>query len=284
MTTISQALAQSVEILQEISDTPNLDAQILLANTLDRPRAWVISHPGKRLSPDQINKYQAGIKSLAEGMPLPYLIGKWDFFGLDFYINPHTLIPRPETELLVELAIGEIAERTGRLIAADVGTGSGCIAIALAKNCGNISVIASDISLDALNIARKNSVHHDLNDQILFIQTELLPPVAIKYDLICANLPYIPSSTLRTLKIYGHEPNLALDGGIDGLDHISKLIAYSPAYTKAGTTLLLEIDSTQTSQVQSIAKKHFPTAEINIFADLAKHDRVLKIQIPDNQD
>lgn len=284
MTTISQALAKSVEILQKVSNSPNLDAQILLANTLKKPRAWIISHPDGLLSSGQNNSFQAGIKALAGGMPLPYIIGKWEFFGLDFYINPHTLIPRPETELLVELALAIVADNTGRLIAADIGTGSGCIAIALAKNCGKLSVFASDISLAALNIARKNSAHHEVNDQVLFLQADLLPPVAIKYDIICANLPYIPSNTLRTLKIYGHEPNLALDGGIDGLDHISKLIEYSPAYTKAGTTLLLEIDEAQTSQVQFIARKHFPSAEINIIADLAKHDRVLKIQIPDIQD
>lgn len=284
MTTISQALTESVEILHKVSDTPNLDAQILLANTLNKPRVWVITHPDKRLSPDQLNEYQAGIKSISQGMPLPYLIGRWEFFGLGFYINPHTLIPRPETELLVELALGVVADKTDRLIAADVGTGSGCIAIALAKNCGKLSVFASDISLAALKIARKNSKQHNVNNQVLFLQADLLPPVAIKYDIICANLPYIPSNTLQTLKIYGREPNLALDGGKDGLDHISKLIEYSPAYTKAGTTILLEIDSSQSSQVQTIARKHFPSAEINIIADLAKHDRVLQIQIPDIED
>jgi release factor glutamine methyltransferase len=284
LTTISQALAQSVEILQEISDTPNLDAQILLANTLNKPRAWVISHPEERLSLNQFNRYQACIKSLAEGTPLPYIIGSWEFYGLNFNINPQTLIPRPETEILVELALGEILDKTDRLLGADVGTGSGCIAIALAKNYENFSIIASDISLPALRIAKKNSEHHNVNHQILFLQADLLPPVAVKYDIICANLPYIPSGTLQTLKIFGHEPGIALDGGKDGLDHISKLLEISPAYTKSGTIILIEFDSTQASQVQSIARKHFPTAEINIFADLAEQDRVIKIQIPDNQD
>ena len=130
MITISQALAQSIETLQKSSDTPNLDSQILLANTLERPRAWVISHPEENLSISETARFQAGINSLVEGTPLPYIIGKWEFFGLDFFVTPDTLIPRPETELLVEHALQWLGDQPGHRIAADIGTGSGCIAIA----------------------------------------------------------------------------------------------------------------------------------------------------------
>ena len=280
MITISQALHQSVETLEIISDTPNLDAQILLASTLEKPRAWIISHPEYKLSPTEVSLYQAGIKSLVQGKPLPYIIGKWEFFGLDFFVTPDTLIPRPETELVVELALESVDLHENHRLAADIGTGSGCIAVALAKNSPELSIIASDISLAALNIARKNALLHGMDDRIYFLQSDLFSALSIQFDIICANLPYIPSKTLPTLNIYGREPGKALNGGLDGLDQISQLLASAPDRIKPGATLLIEIDSSQGNQVQSLAKTHFPSASISLHKDLAQHDRIVKIQLP----
>ncbi len=280
MITISQALYQSVETLNKISYTPNLDAQILLANTLEKPRAWVISHPEVELSFSENSRFQDGINSLVEGIPLPYIIGKWEFYGLEFIVTPETLIPRPETELMVELALEWLGKHQGRRSAADVGTGSGCIAVAIAKNSPDVSFIASDISHSALRIARKNSVQHGVNERINFLQADLMSPISHQFDLICANLPYIPSQRLPTLKIHGHEPDTALNGGKDGMEFISELLVTSSTYTQPGALLLIEIDSSQGRKFQSAAKNLFPYAEISLHTDLAHHDRLVKIQLP----
>ena len=280
MITISQALNQSVETLYKISDSPNLDAQILLASTLEKPRAWVISHPEQKLSPTEYSRYQAGINALVQGKPLPYIIGKWEFYGLDFFVTPDTLIPRPETELVVELALESIGLHESHQLAADIGTGSGCIAVALAKNSPKVSIIASDISISAIKIARRNAVLHGVDERIYFFQSDLLSALSIQFDIICANLPYIPANTLPTLDIYGREPGLALNGGKDGLDYISQLLALAPVYVKPGALLLIEIDSSQGEKVQSIAKMHFPSAGISLHKDLAQQERIVKIQLP----
>lgn len=279
MITISQALKQSIETLQKTSDTPNLDAQILLASTLDKPRAWVISHLEEQIVESELSKFQAGINAMERGTPLPYLVGKWEFFGMDFFITPDTLIPRPETELLVEHALEWFDKNPGHHITADIGTGSGCIAVALAKSTPDVTIIASDISRPALKIARKNSIYHEVEERIHILQSDLLPPISNKLDLICANLPYIPSETLPALKVYGHEPELALNGGEDGLDFITKLFTRSRDYLKPQAAILVEIDQSQAKKALSFAKKCFPDAEINLLRDLANFERMLKIQL-----
>ena len=283
MSTISQALNQSVETLTSISDSPNLDAQILMAHVLEKSRAWIISHPEQELSPTQLSKFQTGISSLEQGKPLPYIIGKWEFYGLEFSITPDTLIPRPETELIVDLALQVLEIREGHTWLADIGTGSGCIAIALAKHTSNVSIFASDISISALKLARNNSILHDVNERIHFLQSDLLNTTSMKFDLICANLPYIPSKTLLQLKIYGHEPENALDGGIDGLKYISRLLELCPQFTKPGAVLLIEIDRSQAKQVYSLAERYFPAGEVTIHKDLAHNDRVVRIQLPQDE-
>ena len=280
MSTISQALTWSVETIKEVSDSPNLDAQVLLANTLDKPRSWVITHPEAKLSPANYHRFQAGINALRQGKPLPYIIGKKEFYGLDFFVTPDTLIPRPETELIVEHALDLLGESKHYHLAADIGTGSGCIAIALAKNSSGVGIFASDISMPALQIAQKNAVHHRVNEKIHFLQCNLLPALSVRFDLICANLPYIPSKTLPKLKVYGHEPQLALDGGESGLEYIAKLIANAPIYSKSGGNLLIEIDDFQGEQVLSIAQTHFPSSDIYLHEDLNHQNRLLEIRLP----
>lgn len=282
MITLSQALKESVETLNKVSDTPNLDAQILLANTLVKSRAWIISHPERILTSSEVSTWRVYLTSLQNGIPLPYVLGHWEFYGMDFNITPDTLIPRPETEIIVEHALDWLQEDPNPHMAVDIGTGSGCIALALVKHDPNLTVVACDISLSALKIAYSNSYQHEVDEQVHFLQCGLLPPLAKKFDLICANLPYIPSETLRNLKVYGREPNLALDGGSEGLDFIVQLLKDAPYYTQPGGLILIEIESNQGSQVKSIAKQHFPFANISLISDLANHDRVVKIQQPQN--
>ena len=282
MITISQALKESVETLNKVSDTPNLDAQILLASTLVKSRPWIISHPERILTSSEVSKWRVNLTSLQNGMPLPYVLGHWEFYGMDFNVTPDTLIPRPETEIIVEHALDWLQGDQNPHVAADIGTGSGCIALALAKHDPNLTVVACDKSLSALKIASSNSYQHELDEQVHFLQCDLLSSLAEQFDLICANLPYIPSETLTTLNVYGREPNLALNGGSEGLDFIARLLKDAPNYTQPGGLILIEIESTQGSQVKSLAKEHFPYANISLISDLANHDRVVKIQQPKN--
>jgi release factor glutamine methyltransferase len=276
--TISQALRESVEILSSLSETPNLDAQILLANILGKPRAWIISHPEYPIPPSETTKWKADLNSLAGGIPLPHIIGHWEFYGLQFKVTPDTLIPRPESEIIVEEALEWLGGRQGTQSAVDIGTGSGCIAVSITRNSTGVITFATDISFAALEVAASNAKLHCVHDQVSFIQADLFPPLKIAFDLICANLPYIPTEDLHQLEVFGREPGLALDGGAQGLTQIARLLEIAPAYTNFESLLLVEIEHTQGDQVQSIARQQFPAAEISLVPDLSGRDRVLKIQ------
>lgn len=267
------------------SDTPDLDASVLLAHILDKPRTWVMAHPELTLTLDQQKQLEDSLARLENGEPFPYVLGHWEFFGLDLEVTPDVLIPRPETELLVEKAIAWLQESPVRKTVADVGTGSGAIAIALAANVRDIHVLATDISFSALEVAHRNARKHSLTRQIDFVQCDLLPPhidpLATEYhfDLICANLPYIPTETLRALPIYGREPALALDGGADGLDIIRKLLHIAPKWLAPNGLILLEIEATRGVQTVSLAYDLFSQAEIHLHRDLAGRDRLLEIKL-----
>jgi len=279
------ALDQVIEAislrLSRLSDTPQLDAQVILAMVLDRPRTWVMAHPESALDPGQASTLEALIQRLEAGEPLPYVLGRWEFFGLELEVTPQVLIPRPETELLVERAIAWLQDSPGRRSVADVGTGSGAIAIALAAHLPDLRITATDISAEALAVARKNAAKFQVVKQIEFLQCDLLPArKASKFDLICANLPYIPTETLRGLPVYGREPSLALDGGADGLDPMRRLLALAPAWLAPHGVLLLEIEATRGTSALSLAYDAFEKAEIHLHQDLAGRDRLLEIRLP----
>ncbi|MFL7893029.1 MAG: peptide chain release factor N(5)-glutamine methyltransferase [Anaerolineales bacterium] len=279
MITIGQALRQGVEKLSEHSETPNLDVQVLLANILNQSRAWIVSHPEVELTTSELSAWQVNLNSLVNGTPLPYVIGHWEFFGLDFKVSPDTLIPRPETEILVEQAISWLDEdhEPGSRVA-DIGTGTGCIAISIAKYNSISTIYATDLSLPALKIAIENAQKHCVADRIEFLVGNLLNPLDTKFDLICANLPYIPAHALPNLEIAHHEPLLALNGGHQGMEQIAQLIKVAPLHLNPGGLLLIEIEKTRADLVQSLAKQHFPAAEISLLQDLSHHDRLVKIQ------
>lgn len=279
---VSDALHYAKIIFSKESDTPALDAQVLLAHVLGQSRTWLLAHAETELTQDQNSKFNQAIGKIQANVPLPYIIGHWEFYGLDFIINPSVLIPRPETELLVEQAINWLRSNPQRRQAADIGTGSGCIAVTLAHQIPDLEVIASDISQDALNIAEQNAQKHQVAQRIRFLQSNLLPPMDIwraKRDLICANLPYIPTATLHTLKVFGREPTLALDGGVDGLNSIRKLLSEVHQYLQPGGFLLLEIDSSQGIAALILAQEAFPDAEVQLLPDLAGHARLIRVEV-----
>lgn len=271
--------------LTPISDTPALDASVLIAHLINRPRTWVMAHPELNLTAEQQKNLDDSLMRLERGESFPYVLGHWEFFGLDFDITPDVLIPRPETELLVEKAIAWLQETPMRRTVADVGTGSGAIAVTIAVNVPNTRILATDISYTALEVAKKNAIKVEVNNQIDFVQCDLLPPHLTeqptdrRFDLICANLPYIPTSTLRKLPIFGREPTLALDGGEDGLELIRHLLNIAPEWLAPNGMILLEIESSRGIQALNLACDLFSEASIQLHQDLAGHDRLLEIMM-----
>jgi release factor glutamine methyltransferase len=276
--------------LEPYSESASLDAQVLLAHFLGKPRAWVLAHPEAQLTGEQERALEQAVKRLQHGEPLPYVLGEWEFFGLSFQVTPAVLIPRPETELLVEQALKWLGARpkvlataAQQLCLADIGTGSGCIAVALASRLPGIQVLATDISEAALQVARQNARRHQAADHLHFLQADLLDAIAptSAFHLLCANLPYIPHETLIRLPVYKQEPTLALDGGADGLQWIDRLLNAARSRLAPGGLVLLEIEASQGQSVPALARQAFPAASVRLLTDLAGRDRLVSIQLPE---
>ncbi len=268
---------------ESFSQTALLDAQVILAHILNKTRAWVIAHPEAILNADQIAALEQFNTRLSAGEPLPYILGSWEFFGLEFTLTPEVLIPRPETELLVEEALSWLKAHPGRRHAIDVGTGSSCIAISLATHLADLHIIACDISESALWIAKKNTLRHRVEQRVHLVCADLLvgiqPPLNRPFDLICANLPYIPLPTLDDLRVSRWEPRLALGGGIDGLDLIRRLLNDIPDKLSPGGMLLMEIEYRQGHAVADLVSAAIQSADVRVLPDLAGHDRLVVCQI-----
>lgn len=275
------------------SDSPELDAQVLLAHVMRLPRARLLASLDAPLTQSQIDSADQAFSRLRAGEPLPYILGHWEFYGLDFHVAPDVLIPRPETELLAEKAIKWLsAAHPSKRSVVDIGTGSGIIAITIARNIPNANILATDISPEALKVAKRNAEKFHVHDRIEFIECDLLPELKVEgrksqvrlstFDLICANLPYIPTQTLRSLPIFGHEPTLALDGGEDGLDIYRRLLDIAPAWLAPGGMILLELEATQGIKALNLAAEKFSKSFTSLHQDLAGHDRLLEISIHEN--
>lgn len=267
--------------LSAVSDTAFIDAQVLLASILEKPRAWVIAYPEHWLNASQVQALYRVMDRLESGEPVPYILGKWEFYGLDFIVTPAVLIPRPETELLVDCALNWLRANPNRRRAADIGTGSGCIAIALAAKISDLAVVASDISMAALTVASQNIAQHRLENRIHLVQLDLLSAVSPtpqkKFDLVCANLPYIPQGTLDTLDRLRWEPVRALNGGESGTEFIQRLLAELPQSINPGGLILLEIEASQGAQVRSLVEEALSASSVKLQHDLAGRDRLVVV-------
>jgi release factor glutamine methyltransferase len=278
--TYKELLKASVMRISLTSYSPALDAEVLLAHTIGETRSWLLAHLELRPSPEHLASFEAGIEKLAEGAPLPYVLGHWEFYGLDFEVTPDVLIPRPETEFLVDKALEWLKHHPGSRRAIDVGTGSGCIAATLASRTPDLQLVATDVSTPALAVAKRNAVKLGVAEKINFIECDLFPTTTQQpgFDLIVGNLPYIPTQTVKSLKIYGKEPIIALDGGEDGLDLIRRLLTLSRHHIIRGGLILLEIEANQGIAALSLAYDMATHATIHLYQDLAGHDRLLEIQ------
>jgi len=279
----------AIKAIGAASQSPRLDAQVLLSHTLGVSRSWLLAHPESPLTASQHKAYWEAVQRRSGGEPLPYILGQWEFYGLEFTVTPAVLIPRPETELLVETALEWLQRNPEKRRLADIGTGSGCIAIALAAHVPDLQVFASDISIHALQVARQNIARNALAERIHLTQADLLSPYplspgsagsALRFDLICANLPYIPADMLQTLAVGQWEPQAALDGGRDGLAHIHRLLADSRSRITPGGILLLEIEATLGDAAQRLVQELLPEAKQRLLPDYAGLDRLLVIESP----
>jgi len=277
--TVGTWLASLHSRLDTASDTPGLDSQLLLARVLGQPRSLVLAHPEAVLASDQAAELEALAARLQAGEPLPYVLGHWEFFGLDFEVTKDVLIPRPETELLVEKALGWLHGHPAGRRLADVGTGSGCIGISLAVNVPDLQVTATDVSCPAVDLACANARRLGVDGRVKCFCSDLLPADRGAFDLIVANLPYIPTGTLRGLRVFGREPTLALDGGMDGLELIRRLLTEVPGRLQSPGLLLMEIEASQGDRVLSLAYDTFSEAEIHLHQDIAGRDRLLEVLV-----
>jgi release factor glutamine methyltransferase len=212
--------------------------------------------------------------------PLAYILGRREFYGLDFIVDRRVLVPRPETELLVERTLEWAGSRLCPLSLADVGTGSGCVAVVLATHQPQATIHALDASADALEVARANVTRHALACRVHLLQSDLLEQLPQQVDAIVANLPYVRSGELETLQpeVRDYEPQAALDGGPDGLAPMRRLLSQAAHHLQPGGAIFLEIGAGQGKATTELARHHFPRSSVGVLPDYAGHDRVLSLQ------
>ncbi len=278
---VSQILSHATQTLIAAGcDTPRLDVEVLLAHVLSRERAWLYAHPGHRPSSTQLTAFHSLVCRRAAREPVAYLVGCREFYGLDFTVGPHVLVPRPETERLIEVALQWAMNLSPLRIIADVGTGSGAIAVTLATKLPQIHVIATDTSASALVVARHNASCHGTADRVHFVQGSLLAPLNGTFDLIASNPPYLSHAELASAppEVARWEPRAALDGGRDGLAIIRLLLRGASKRLHPGGALLIEIGAGQGTDVLRLAGRYFPQATAEIIKDHAARDRILFVR------
>jgi len=261
------------------SESPYLDSLVLLGHISGKSKSEIIAHPTLELTASQNQSLSTAIEKLQDGMPLPYVLGEWEFFRLRFIVTPDVLIPRPETEGLVELALDWLQANPGKRSCLEIGTGSGCIAVSLAKSVPGLQIIATDISPRALEVAKENASRHEVKSQIQFLERDLFSGITNPIDLLVANLPYIPSGKLRSLAVFRSEPILALDGGQDGLHYIKEVLRKARPHLNPGGAIFLELDEDCGASALTLAKEVWPGLTIRLAQDLSGQDRYLSIQL-----
>ncbi len=269
-------------------DTPRLDAEVLLAHALGIDRATLLARLKEPLPSTTQSTFAALLERRLQHEPVAYLVQHREFFGLDFYVDRRVLIPRPETELLVERVLqlyAASAPHSHPWTIADVGTGSGCIAIALAVHLPEALIYGLDISEDALAVAQINVERHGVGERVRLVRSDLLADLSpdLQFDIIVANLPYVATTEWAALPrtVGAYEPvATALMAGPEGLDLIARLLPQAAQRLKPGGVLLLEIGAQQGATVATLAREAFPQATIEVLPDLAGLDRVVEIHTP----
>jgi release factor glutamine methyltransferase len=273
---LKQALSRARDILapKNIEDTP-LECELLLRHVLGISRTQLYLDLDRALNPEEEEAFRQLLERRLSGEPAAYITGHREFYDLDFYVDPRVLIPRPESELLVEEALG-LAQEHSLFAIAEVGTGSGAIAISLALELPEAKIYATDISSPALEVARLNCQKHGVINRVCLLRGDMLEPLPEAVDLAVANLPYARRSELAGMKF---EPRLALDGGSDGMGKIRRLCRQAGGKLRPGGFLLLEIGQGQGKEVTALLNALFPTGKIKLLPDLSGIERVVSLSL-----
>ncbi|MCL2851630.1 MAG: peptide chain release factor N(5)-glutamine methyltransferase [Defluviitaleaceae bacterium] len=263
-------------------ESANLDAQLLAAHVLRQNRVYVLTHPEIELTQEQARKFDSLIERRSRHEPIAYILGFCEFMSLTFAVDNNVLIPRADTETLVEAAISEVHGRGARRVL-EIGTGSGCIAVSLAVNCPDIHITAVDISPPALDVAKDNAAAHGVNERVRLVHGDIFDnrltsalAASGRFDMLLSNPPYITAAEMSGLppSVRSYEPHTALLGGSDGLNFYREIARRSPSLLSARAAILLEIGCDQADQVRDIYGGKF--TNIAILQDLAAKDRVLR--------
>jgi release factor glutamine methyltransferase len=275
--TVSKLLDWTTNYFKKFNiEWPHLEAEILLAHALGLKRIDLYIQHERILNKEELAKFKDLIKRREKKEPIAYITNNQPFMSLDFYVDQSVLIPRPETELLVGIIIDLIKNDSRLITIADIGTGSGCIAVSLAKYLPQVKTIGIDASQEAIVIAHKNAVKHGLENRCEFRFGSLLDPLAEKVDMILSNPPYIQSDQIEKLQeeVAIWEPRDALDGGKDGLEYIRKIIEQAPAHLASEGKIYIEIGFDQKEKVKELARETGKYQEIRIIKDLSGKDRI----------
>ena len=270
----------------ESFDIPDarLEAEVMVMNTMQMPRQDLFANQEMEVSGQQEHELNSVIERRRKREPLAYILGRKEFYGVNLLVNSDVLIPRPETELIVEhtLFMGLMGMETAELTIADVGTGTGAIAINLALHLPSAKIYAIDYYDPVLDVSSYNIRLHNVADRITLLKGDLLDPLPEPVDLIVANLPYLPTERIPSLQPeIQWEPTEALDGGADGLDLIRRLLeqASDPSDPRLNNNgiIILELDPEQIPEIRNITNKLFPSAQISVELDLAQNERIFVV-------
>ena len=281
--TIQRLLAWTTDFFRERGiESPRLDAEVLLSALLGRDRMYLYVHFDEPLEPEELARFRGYVKERAAHTPLAYVLGRREFMGLDFRVTRDTLIPRPDTEILVQCAVDFLRARMDAgadgLCVADIGTGTGAIALSTLHYTEGIRADAVDISPAAAAVARENAEMLGLTERIDIHVGDLLAPLAgRRYDMILSNPPYIPTADIATLmpEVRSYEPHLALDGGADGLNIYRRLMAGAPALLNEGGAIAVEVGIDEAAAVAALAMAHPRIVRTETLKDLGGIERVV---------
>lgn len=287
--TVGETLKNAADQLSEKKTrTPLLDAEVLLCAVLKLDRLYLYIQRNRQLTEKEQEVFESMLTKRLEGMPVQYILGHQEFMGLDFYVEEGVLIPRPDTEILVETVLDWVKEKglsktdVPPWTIVDLGTGSGAITVSLAKYIPNSTLYSVDISQRALAVGEKNAVHNGVREQIAFLEGDLFQPLEEKalqgkIDILVSNPPYIPRRDIQGLQVEvaGYEPALALDGGEDGLDFYRRIAAEGPRFLRQGGFMALEVGHDQAEAVMTLMKERGSYGHIQKHKDLAGIERVV---------
>jgi len=273
LTVIEVLKAASGHLQKHGSDSARLDAELLLAQALGIRRLDLYLQFDRRLSDEELSDYRDLTKRRARGEPVAYLVGHKEFMALDFEVTPAVLVPNPDTEVLVQRAVEIARQAKGPLRVADVGTGSGCIAIAIAHYAPEVEVWASDISREALEVAERNVAKHGLTERVHLDCGDLLDPLPGSFDLVCANLPYVAAGAELPVEVKA-QPASALYAADGGTALVLRLLEVAPVRLNPGGRLLAEVDPAIASAARDAAGRDF--SNLTVHRDLGGRDRVIE--------